>query len=85
MRYFATVGLEELVCSAQSADLNPTEHHQDELERRLHLRPPHMTSVVAEWKNMHSHTPKCSGTPSHKSGVYYNSNGSLSLSGIGCT
>ncbi|MCI4375885.1 hypothetical protein PGIGA_G00114780 [Pangasianodon gigas] len=35
------VGVEELECPAQSPDLNPTEHLWDELEHRLHPRPPH--------------------------------------------
>ncbi|MCJ8748442.1 hypothetical protein PDJAM_G00164910 [Pangasius djambal] len=39
------VGLEELECPAQSPDLNPTEHLWDELEHRLHPRPPHPTSA----------------------------------------
>ncbi|XP_053531694.1 beta-sarcoglycan isoform X2 [Ictalurus punctatus] len=39
------VGVEELECPAQSPDHNPTEHFWDELEHRLHLRPPHTTSL----------------------------------------
>ncbi|MCJ8743566.1 hypothetical protein PDJAM_G00095640 [Pangasius djambal] len=35
------VGVEELECPAQSPDLNSTEHLWDELEHRLHPRPPH--------------------------------------------
>ncbi|MCJ8739026.1 hypothetical protein PDJAM_G00042420 [Pangasius djambal] len=35
------VGVEELECPAQSPDLNPTEHLWDELEHRMHPRPPH--------------------------------------------
>ncbi|MCJ8742501.1 hypothetical protein PDJAM_G00082770 [Pangasius djambal] len=38
-------GEEELEWPAQSPDLNPTEHLQDELEHQLHPRPPRLTSV----------------------------------------
>ncbi|MCJ8732319.1 hypothetical protein PDJAM_G00209990 [Pangasius djambal] len=39
------VGVEELEWPAQSPGLNPNEHLWDELVHRLHLRPPHPTSV----------------------------------------
>ncbi|MCJ8741248.1 hypothetical protein PDJAM_G00068570 [Pangasius djambal] len=39
------VGVEELECPAQSPDLNPTEHLWDELEHRLHPRPPRHPNI----------------------------------------
>ncbi|MCI4392463.1 hypothetical protein PGIGA_G00146260 [Pangasianodon gigas] len=54
--WFAKFGVGELQCPAKSLDLNPTEHLWDELEHRLHPRPPRPTSVpdltnalVSEW------------------------------------
>ncbi|MCJ8748910.1 hypothetical protein PDJAM_G00170070 [Pangasius djambal] len=41
------VGVEELECPAQSPDLNPTEHLWDELEHRLHPRPPRHPKISA--------------------------------------
>ncbi|MCI4382119.1 hypothetical protein PGIGA_G00260030 [Pangasianodon gigas] len=41
------VGVEELECPAQSPDLNPTEHLWDELEHRLHPRPPRHPNISA--------------------------------------
>ncbi|MCJ8740604.1 hypothetical protein PDJAM_G00060760 [Pangasius djambal] len=41
------VGVEELECPAQSPDLNPTEHLWDELEHRLHPRPPQHPNISA--------------------------------------
>ena len=56
-KWFAEIGVEELDWPAQSPDLNPIEHHWDELEPRLRARPNRPTSVpdlanalVAEWK-----------------------------------
>ncbi|MCJ8735508.1 hypothetical protein PDJAM_G00247820 [Pangasius djambal] len=40
-------GVEELECPAQSPDLNPTEHLWDELEHRLHPRPPRHPNISA--------------------------------------
>ncbi|MCI4387006.1 hypothetical protein PGIGA_G00069260 [Pangasianodon gigas] len=39
------VGVEELECPAQSPDLNPSEHLWDELEHRLHPRPPRHPNI----------------------------------------
>ncbi|MCJ8734516.1 hypothetical protein PDJAM_G00236560 [Pangasius djambal] len=41
------VGVEELECPAQNPDLNTTEHLWDELEHRLHPRPPRHPNISA--------------------------------------
>lgn len=50
---------------AQSPDLYPTEHRWDDLEHRLHFRPPHLTLVpdltnalVSDWRQIPTAAPQ---------------------------
>ncbi len=45
-KWFSWFGVEELDCPAQSPDLNPIQHLDDELERRLQARSYHPMSVL---------------------------------------
>ena len=75
-----TFGVDELDWPAQTLDLNPIEHLQNELERRLRARPSCQTSVCELTngrmvKNSLKHTPKLCGTPSQKSWSCYSCKG----------
>ncbi|MCJ8734651.1 hypothetical protein PDJAM_G00237750 [Pangasius djambal] len=78
------VGVEELECPAQSPDLNPTEHHWDELEHRLHPRPPHIPTSAPDLTNalVVERTQIPTATLQHlveKSGPYYNCKEGINL------
>ena len=58
-KWFVEIGVEKIYWPAQSPDLNPIKHIEDELERRLRARPNRPISVtdftdalVAEWKQI---------------------------------
>ncbi len=52
-KWFSQSAVEEPDCSAQSPELNPTQHLWDELEQRLRAKPQHQwpTSLILLWLN----------------------------------
>lgn len=84
---FAKVGGEELECSAQSPDSNPSEHLWDELERQQHPMSPRATSVpdltVADWPHIPTAPPpsSCERLSQKSGGNYQEQTGTRSRSG----